>query len=268
MRELENIDIDGYTVGHLPIISAYARKIGVVNVINTLIPTEMEIDAGTVFLGLILDTLTGRSPLYKLETFFKNQDTELLLGKETDPSKFSDHTVGRVLDRAYDYGTAKIFSEISKKALSCFKIDTRHLSFDTTSVSVSGEYLLYAKGSGKSDVMNIDYGHSKDHRPDLKQFLVNMLCVDRTIPVFGQTEDGHASDKTINNEVLSSISKYMAEHGIKKEGFIYIADSAMVTQKNLDEIGDGILFISRMPATFGECSQLIKKQLKQINGQI
>ena len=78
--------------------------------------------------------------------------------------------------------------------------------------------------------MNIVHGHSNDHRPDLKQFLVKMLCVDRTRPVFGQTEDGNASDKVINNKVLSSISKYMAENRIKKEGHIYIVDSAMVTQ--------------------------------------
>ncbi len=259
MIDIDNIE--GYTVSHLPIVSAYARKIGIVDIINTLIPTEMEVDAGTVFLGLILDTLAGRSPLYRLEEFFKEQDTELLLGKETESTKFSDYTVGRVLDRAYNYGTSKIFSEISRRALSCFNIDTKHLSFDTTSVSVSGDYSHYSKDSDNSDVMKIVHGHSKDHRPDLKQFLVKMLCVDRTIPVFGATEDGNASDKTINNEVLSSISKHMSEHGIKKEGFIYIADSAMVTRKNLEEIGDDIQFISRMPATYGECSRLIKEAI-------
>ena len=43
-------DIDGFTVQHLPIISAYARRIGVLDIINTLVPTEMAIDAGTVIL--------------------------------------------------------------------------------------------------------------------------------------------------------------------------------------------------------------------------
>ena len=90
--------------------------------------------------------------------------------------------------------------------------------------------------------MKIVYGHSKGHRPDLKQFMVKMLCVDRTIPVFGATEDWNASDKIVNNEVLTPISKYMADNGIKKEGFIYIADSAMVTRKNLEKIGDDIQF--------------------------
>ena len=76
----------------------------------------MAIDAGTVILGMVLDTLTGRSPLYKLDNFFEHQDTELLLGKEVDPSSFSDYTVGRVLDRIHDYGAMKTFSEIAIRA--------------------------------------------------------------------------------------------------------------------------------------------------------
>jgi hypothetical protein len=37
------------------------------------------VDAGTVVLALVLDTLSGRSPLYRLEEFFAQQDTALLL---------------------------------------------------------------------------------------------------------------------------------------------------------------------------------------------
>jgi len=39
----------------------------------------MEVDVGTVVLALVLDTLSGRSPLYPLAEFFAQQDTELLL---------------------------------------------------------------------------------------------------------------------------------------------------------------------------------------------
>jgi hypothetical protein len=61
--------IEAYQVQHLPIVKAYADKIGVVEVINQLVPTEMAIDPGTIVLGMILDTLSGRSPLYRLEEF-------------------------------------------------------------------------------------------------------------------------------------------------------------------------------------------------------
>src|ERR1044072_9070921 len=92
-------EIEVYPVQHLPIIKAYADQLGLVSLINHYVPTEMDVDAGTVVLGLALDTLSGRSPLYRLEDFFAHQDTELLLGKALPPQAFTDDTVGRVLDR-------------------------------------------------------------------------------------------------------------------------------------------------------------------------
>jgi hypothetical protein len=97
--------IEAYQVQHLPIVKVYADKIGLVEAINAVVPTEMTIDPGTIVLGMILDTLSGRSPLYRLEAFFTHQDTALLLGKAVAPEVFQDDTVGRVLDRLYDTGT-------------------------------------------------------------------------------------------------------------------------------------------------------------------
>jgi hypothetical protein len=64
-----------YPVQYLPIIKAYADQLGLVGLINHYVPMEMDVDAGTIVLGLVLDTLRGRSPLYRLEEFFAHQDT-------------------------------------------------------------------------------------------------------------------------------------------------------------------------------------------------
>src|SRR5713101_734216 len=90
--------IEAYQVQHLPIVKAYADKIGFVEAINQVVPTEMAIDPGTIVLGMILDTLSGRSPLYRLEEFLACQDTALLLGKAVRLSAFDVDTVGRALD--------------------------------------------------------------------------------------------------------------------------------------------------------------------------
>jgi transposase len=261
-KAIEQQKIAAYVVGHLPIIKSYAVQIGLVDIINELVPSQMDVDPGTIFLGLIMDTLSGRTPLYRLDEFFQDQDTELLLGKKINPAVFSDYNVGRVLDQAYEIGAIKIFSAISKRALDVFEVDKRHVSFDTTSVSVFGDYDLY-NDDEQSAILKITHGHSKDHRPDLKQFLISMLCVDRSVPVFGKTEDGNGSDKTINNEILTSISKRMASHGLQPGAFIYIADSAMVTKKNLATIGDTTLFISRLPANYKECLRAIKDAIEK-----
>ena len=177
-KQIEREKIAAYVVGHLPIIKSYAVKIGLVDIINDLIPSQMDVDPGTIFLGLVMDTLTGRTPLYRLDEFFQDQDTELLLGKRINPAVFNDYNVGRVLDKAYAIGTIRIFSAISKRSVDVFELDTRHGSFDTTSFSVFGDYDLYPE-DGENRILKITHGHSKDHRPDLKQFLISMLCVDR-----------------------------------------------------------------------------------------
>ena len=244
-------------VGHLPIVKDYAKKLNLIETINTMVDSQMELPPGIAVLAMVLDTLSGRTPLYRLKDFFQDKDTELLLGVQIDPVRFCDHNIGRVLDKIYEFGTQKIFSEITKNAIDLFEIDTSHAHFDTTSISVYGDY----------DVVNppfaITYGYSKDKRPDLKQFLISMLCVDRNIPVLGAPKDGNASDKTINNDLMTHISKHMARHHLEPEAFVYVADSAFVTGKNLDKAAEThTKFISRLPATYGDCSRAIKEAVE------
>src|ERR671915_114521 len=103
-------EIEVYPVPHLPLIKADADQLGLVGLINHHVPTEMDVDAGTVVLGLVLDTLSGRSPLDRLNACLASQDTERLLGKPLPPHACNDDTVGRVLDRLYDLGTSKRFT--------------------------------------------------------------------------------------------------------------------------------------------------------------
>jgi transposase len=87
-----------------------------------------------------------------------------------------------------------------------------------------------------------------------------MLCVDRNIPILGTTEDGNASDKTLNNELLGGVSKHMARHGLKPGAFVYVADSAFVTPDNLEKSSDkNVKFLTRLPATYKACSRAISE---------
>src|SRR5215471_5111843 len=251
--------IEAYQVQHLPIVKAYADKFGLVEAINAVVPTEMEVDPGTIVLRMILDTLSGQSTLYRLEEFFAHQDTVLLLGRMVAPEAFNDDTVGRILERLYDVGTMKIFTACAVRADQVYGLDKRYVHFDTTSISVYGEYLPPA---GQPDQQKqavpftITYGYSKDKRPDLKQFVFATLCVDRAVPLWGKPEDGNASDKMVNNSLLSDIATFLAKHEVAPGAYIYVADAALVTEDNLTTLGD-TLFITRLPATYNECGRLI-----------
>ncbi|MCK4598343.1 DUF4277 domain-containing protein, partial [Candidatus Bipolaricaulota bacterium] len=181
-------------VGHLPVVAEFCRRIGLADTVNNAVPTEMAVDVGTVVQFMVLDTLSGRSPLYRLERFARSVDTGLLLGKKIPAEAFNDTTVGRAMDAIYDVGTEQLFSQIAFRAARAFPLDMdmHHVHFDTTSVSVWGDYLLYTNEEGQ---LWVTEGNSKDHRPDLKQFLVKMLCIHHNIPIVGGCESGNASDK-------------------------------------------------------------------------
>ena len=245
--------IEVYPVHHLPIIKAYADQLGLVSLINHYVPTAMEVDAGTVVLALVLDTLSGRSPLYRLEEFFAQQDTELLLGKTVPPQALNDDTAGRVLDRLYDFGTMRLFTACAVRAATRFGLERRYVHFDTTSRSVWGDYQF---AETQDLPFQVTYGYSKDKRPDLKQFVLSTLCVDRAVPIWGQPADGNASDKTLNTTLLSEIAQLLAQYGVQPGAYIYIADAALVTEDNLAALRD-TLFITRLPATYSACARII-----------
>lgn len=246
---------------HLPVVAAFCRRIGLVDAVNAAVPTEMNVDVGTMVQLMVLDTLSGRSPLYQLEEFAKSVDTGLLLGREIPAKAFNDTTLGRTLDAVYEAGTEQLFSQIAFQAARTFPadMDMRHVHFDTTSVSVWGDYPMCNEEEGQLQVTN---GYSKDYRPDLKQFLMEMLCIHRNIPIVGGCENGNASDKTINNVMLTKLSKYMARHGLAAGAFVYISDSTMVTPENLKAVGDN-LFITRLPFSYKEADRVVLEAVRK-----
>jgi len=244
--------IEVYPVHHLPILKAYADQLGLVSLIHHYVPTEMAVDAGTVVLALVLDTLSGRSPLYRLEEFFAHHDTALLLGKAVPPQALNDDTAGRGLDRLYDFGTMRLFTACAVRAAMRFGLERRYVHFDTTSRSVWGEYQF---AETQDLPFQVTYGYSKDKRPDLKQFVLSTRCVDRAVPIWGKPEDGNASDKTLNTTLLSEIAQLLAQYGVQPGAYISMADAALVTEDNLAALRD-TCFITRLPATYSECGRV------------
>ena len=102
--------------------------------------------------------MSGRSPLYRLEVFFAQHDMELLLGQALPAQAFTDDTVGRVLDRLYEIGTMKLFTACAVRADQVFGLAKRSVHFDTTSVSVYGEYLPPADQQAQEVPLTMTHG--------------------------------------------------------------------------------------------------------------
>lgn len=244
-----------YTQSFLPIAAAYCRSLGLIELVNRMVPSQMEISPGHVVQAMVLDVLSGRTPLYRVEQFLKKQDRELLLGEDLDAHLFNDTNLARSMDTIFASGASHIVTQLGVKAAEVCNLDVRKLRYDTTSTSVWGEYRT-CEADDPPEGPKITFGHSKDKRKDLKQFMTELLCVERGVPIFGQVLDGNASDKRSNNQMLTRISSLMASHGLGPGACVYVADSAMVTEANLKELG-AMQFITRLPGNYSVCDELI-----------
>jgi transposase len=257
--EINGQELRGSEVKHLPIISAYVSRIGLVEAIDGLLDCDMEVSPGRMVLAMILDSLSGRSPLFRMEEFFADQDLELLLGEDIPLAKMRDHTFGRVLDRLAEAGTNKVLGAVIMGVMKSFDLDMSHVHHDTTSVALYGDYAFYDE-ENPADPFLITHGFSKDHRPDLKQLVHSLLCVDHGIPIYSKLHDGNASDKNINRFIISEMVQRMRKLG--RKDFIYVADSALITRDNLSLMNGwegGCLFLSRLPLTYTECRDAIAR---------
>ncbi|MCX6053823.1 MAG: IS1634 family transposase [Chloroflexi bacterium] len=190
-----------YTYGFLPIAAAYCRRLGLVELVNNMISTQMELKPGLVVQAMVLDVLSGRNPLYRVESFLAEQDIQLLLGEKVEAHAFNDTNLARSLDAMFECGTSKIVTQLGLRAVSLFQLDLSTTSYDTTSTSVWGVY-RECKEEEPPEGPIITYGYSKDHQPQLKQFMTELLCVDRGVPIFGRSLDGNSSDKDISSNRL------------------------------------------------------------------
>jgi len=78
---------------------------------------------------------------------------------------FNRFKLGRTLDEVNRYGSDLLFSEIALAVCQQEAIDQRFNHLDTTSFSLTGDYLP----ESDQQAIAITHGYSKDHRPDLKQ---------------------------------------------------------------------------------------------------
>ena len=166
--EIKNLD-------HLGLVAGIIDEIGIVNKINELIEenhTE-KITAGKVVKAMILNGMElVSSPLYIFQDFFAGKAVEHWLGEEVKAEYLNDDRLGKVLDKVYEIGLNQIFVSIVLEVIKKYQLKLETVHLDSSSFHVDGEY----KNSGENQTIKITYGYSRDHRPDLKQFLMELIC--------------------------------------------------------------------------------------------
>ena len=103
-----------------------------------------------------------------------------------------------------------LFAGLAFQARQRFGIKGQHLHIDTTSFSVSGEYTT--KEEDDPVPIAITYGYSRDHREDLKQWMLALVTThDADVPLFLRPLDGNSSDKVSLSATVKEVMKQLRE---------------------------------------------------------
>lgn len=78
--------------------------------------------------------------LYLVSDFFRSKPTSLLLGEGIEAAHLNDTVLGRALDAVQEYGTTKLFSQISLKVVKNLNLSPEKLHMDSTDFHVDGVY--------------------------------------------------------------------------------------------------------------------------------
>jgi transposase len=277
------VQIDVQDLDHLGIIAGIVDEIGIVEVIDKEIGTDLreKVSAGQIVKAMIINCMGFlTAPLYLFSEFFEGKATEHLIGAGIKAEYLNDSRIGRVLDQIYEYGITILFVKIATLMANRFKIETKIAHIDGTSMAVHGKYLQseeigieqnsdvnmlseqdsLLEGRQKKDEedlepvsINITHGYSRDHRPDLKQYTLSLLTTEAEgIPLFMQVGSGNELDQKAFVKMIKEFKSQWTDAAPS----VYVMDAAFYTESNLSEFQYSIKWISRVPFTIKAAKDL------------
>lgn len=244
--------IESRTVGPLPLLQRLIRAIGIPDVINDSVrwdPTRRVLSPGERIEVLILNILGGQRPLYRVHEFFEETATELLFHEGVTLAQLNDDCLARGLDDLAAAGARKVYSAVALRACIAEGIERTTGHFDTTSVSLYGEF-----PDLKDEDLQRVHGYSKDNLPELKQLVLALLCNRQGVPLWAEVRDGNSADAHANRDAIDDFCAALEPEDRRR--MLWVADSALVTEPNLDRMsGMGLRFLSRLPERFAAAAR-------------
>jgi len=258
MEELE--EYVNERLDHLGIVAGVCHEIGLAAWLDAQEPgSRQQVSVGTATVAMVLNGLGfSNRQLYLVPQFFANKPVEHLLGAGITAEMLNDDYLGRTLDWLYAHDLTKLFAGIGSRARQIFGIKAEQVHVDTTSFSVSGEY-VQSEEAGETAVIAITYGYSRDHRADLKQWMLALATThDGEVPLFMQPLNGNSSDKVSLLAAITTIQTQLREAG--EEANVYVADNGVYSESNMKQLNQaGVKWVSRVSETLTEAKALIQE---------
>jgi transposase len=240
-------------VGALPLVNHFLDRAGLPGRLQRHLPAgdaRVRLAPATAVRLVVSNLLLGREPLYALGEWAAPFAPCLLGLAPGEVDALNDDRVGRALEALFDADRASLLTELLLAVVAEFGVDTSELHNDSTSVSVQGVY-RDATGSprGGKPTPVITFGHSKDHRPDLKQLVwILTVAADGAVPVAYRLADGNTNDDPTHVPTWDGLVDLLG-----RADFLYVADSKLASTTAMGHIaGHGGRFVTVLPRSRGE----------------
>jgi transposase len=241
-------------IDHLGIVTGISREIGLVETIDDKVgQTGRKVSCGEGVLAMVQNALGFSSrALYLMPDYLRNKPVDLLIRPDLVADDFNDDSLGRCLDDLYASGVTEVFASVASKALRVYGIEHKFVHLDSSSFHLHGQYDIDAPDE---EMVSITQGYSRDHRPDLKQVVAQIITSHKSnLPVWLEVLSGNSSDKESFCESVKAYCEHLA--GGKKPYFVM--DSAGYSENSLKAIRN-MLWLMRVPETLAEAKRLVKE---------
>jgi len=245
-----------YNLDHLGLVAGMYDELGIGNLLDQMIYQDEEkrvVSRGMAVKAMVLNGLGfANHTLYLMPRFFQDKPLERLFGAGIKPEHLNDDVMGRTLDKLHSYGVSNIYSVLAARAVHRLKLTTSFAHLDSTGFHLDGKLNPESSSEG---LIKITKGYSRDHRPDLNQVVLQLICEGQAgIPLLMEPLSGNNSDKdsfrqTIANHIGQLNDDFKLEY--------IVADSALYVSETLTEMND-FFWISRVPSSLTDAQELIK----------
>lgn len=237
-------------LGPLPIVNHFIGRFGLDRLLDQFVPTtdrRRKLRYAKALGVLLRSFVVEREPIYRQQETVSSFAPEAFGLEPSELGLLGDDQLGRALDRLFDVDRGSLLTDVVVAMRRRFAVRCAELHNDSTTVRFTGQYRSKRGRSirGKRAPW-ITYGHSKDHRRDLKQLLfVLTTSRDGGVPVQFRCKDGNTNDSTTHIETWEALRAVTG-----RADFLYVADSKLCTMENMDYLHQrGGRFVTVLPRT-------------------
>lgn len=229
----ERLSITTEQVDDFPVLMAQMKHMGIADLLNGQFPVHgnwQGLSMGSIATGWLGHILSvGDHRLNHVQPWVERnpQTVQRSIGQAVTGLDFSDDRLESVLDALGGDENWRVFeAELNQRTLRVYDLKAELVRVDST--TASGYVSVTEDGL-------FQFGHSKDHRPDLPQVKVMQSTLDPFgMPLVTQVVSGEKADDRLYIPAIQQVRQ-----GLKKRGVLYVGDCKLMSLDNRAYIQEG-----------------------------